>query len=554
MVLCAKDLTKSRFTDSLKGKIWNHLDNDQIDSALYETDLLYAVYLEEGNTTEIIRTKTQRAELLRTAASLDLALAELELLEDLLETTQSSTVKAFYYNRLAAIQFERQEKEAALKAVRISQEYEDLDSGAQWIVYSNFNILGAIYRDREEWGKSIEVLNKTIEAARKIDDKDEMYLALKNLGQMYYRKGDFREAIKAFHQYRSNDFIGLDRANISENYRLLGHSYRALNILDSAYIFLDSAHASTLEGMQEMVNNRTDDYRIAAELNKQKLENEILSTESEKSQLKIIILIVVLIFIISISGVFFKQKQSYKKLNAKQHELNKELELSLAFKNKLIAIVAHDIRNPMASLSGLLHLYNEGLVEKQDLKEMMAKLEASAVSVNFLIENLLNWVLNQKEALKSVSKPFNLSEAVDRTCLEVQSQLRAKDLSLQVYGFKSDELINSDESMLSLVIRNLLSNAIKFSTKGSEVIVSYAKDGSNHHIVIQDFGVGMTKLELENLAEEEVSSQFGTENEKGTGLGLAISKEFLKALGASFEINSEKGKGTEFIILLPLKS
>ena len=184
-------------------------------------------------------------------------------------------------------------------------------------------------------------------------------------------------------------------------------------------------------------------------------------------------------------------------------------------------------------LLSLIHLYNEGVIEKQDLKKMMAKLEASAVSVNFLIENLLNWVLSQKESLKPVYKSFNLSELVTKTCLEVESQLKAKDLSLKVQGFKSEEYINSADSMINLVLRTVISNAIKFSRKGSEVILSYKKDESHHHIIVQDFGIGMTKLEVAKLTEGEISSQFGTGNEKGTGLGLALSKEFLTALGAS---------------------
>ncbi len=64
----------------------------------------------------------------------------------------------------------------------------------------------------------------------------------------------------------------------------------------------------------------------------------------------------------------------------------------------------------------------------------------------------------------------------------------------------------------------------------------------------------MTKLEVAKLTEGEISSQFGTSNEKGTGLGLALSKEFLTALGASYKIVSEKGRGTEFTILLPITS
>ena len=498
----------------------------------------------------MVRTKTNRAEILRSLVSLDLAFEDLMAIQDLVEVMEPSLIQSFYYNRLAAIEFERKNYQATLNAVKKSQDYKGSDA-PDWLKYSNLNLLGAVYRDQEIWEKSVQVLNETYQLSQSLDDKAEMYLALKNLGMTYYRMGNFRSAVETFKLYRSNKFISVDRQNISENFRLLARSYQQLEMLDSAYVFLDSSHQHTLLGMQDIVDKRTDDYRISNELVKQKLENSILIAEGEKSQLRIIMLLAVLIFIVIIAAVLFRQKQDYRKLNTKQQELNKELEASLLFKNKLIAIVAHDIRNPMTSLTGVIHLYNEGFIDKGDLKDMMAKLEASAVSVNFLIENLLNWVLNQKETLKSIMTPIKLSQLIEKSTKEVESQLRSRNLSLQVYGFESDLTLNTDESMLALVIRNVLSNAIKFSKENSAVIVSYKQESSQHLIMIKDFGIGMTKDNLTKLNTGPGDIQYGTNNEKGTGLGLALSKEFLIAIGATLKINSEKGKGTEVCISIP---
>ena len=104
---------------------------------------------------------------------------------------------------------------------------------------------------------------------------------------------------------------------------------------------------------------------------------------------------------------------------------------------------------------------------------------------------------------------------------------------------------------MGLVIRNLLSNAIKFSHEGAEIIVSYTKVESNHHILIKDFGVGMSDEFLKRLSVGMSESSVGTGQEKGTGLGLELSREFLIALNGSLEIRSQKGKGTEVDILIP---
>lgn len=549
--LVAQNDDRKETRDSLYAALSQYLDRNSVDSALATTDYLYQLELKSGTTEGQVRAKIHRAEILRAIASLELAFEALNDVAEQAKSLQPSTVKSYYYNRLAAIEFERKNKKEALKAVKESQHIDSLKN-FKWRIFSNLNILGSIYRDNEQWDKAVETLELTIEKAVEANDTSEMYQAIRNITMAYYRMGAFRKAIDAGFRYQNYTTPAINRNFKSDNFRLIARSYHSLGIYDSAYQFLDSAHKLTLDGLQEMVLKRTDGYRVASELEKQKLENSILVAEQDKAQLRSLMLFVVLFLLILIAFIFYRQKQNYKTLNIKQQELNTELESSLVFKNKLIGIVAHDIRNPLSSLTGMIHLYNEGLVSNADMKDMMSKLEASAVSVNFLIENLLNWVLSQKQALKPNPKSFNLSDLVDKTCLEAEAQLKAKDLSLQVYGFKSDELIESDQSMLSLVIRNLLSNAIKFSNKGSEIIVSYEESESFKTIKIKDFGLGMANELINRLLSEDDSSQSldGTASEKGTGLGIALSKDFLKVINGSLDIKSKEGQGSEILIKL----
>ena len=549
--LYAQKLSAGNLIDSLHQKSDQYFTEGRMDSALVVTDLLYALYAEKGDAQQMVKTKANRAEILRSVVSLDLAYEDLMTVKSLAELLDSSFIKSLYYNRLAAIQFERQNYEEAKIAAMVSRKYQ-ASGKEEWLNYSNLNILGAIYRDEKKWDLAIEVLKKIFKMAKGVDNNSEMYLALKNLGFTYFRMGDYRKAVETFKLYNENPVVGLNRHNISENFRYLARSYEQLGIMDSAFVFLDSAHKHTLEGMQEMVDNRVDDFRITNELNNQKLENTVLVAESDKAKLRFIILITVLLLIVVLAYVFFRQKQNYKKLNAKQQELNEELEASLIFKNKLIAIVAHDIRNPMSSLTGVLHLYNQGMISRDDLKDMMSKLEASAVSVNFLIENLLNWVLNQKEALEPKIDALNLNNLLKKTFLELESQSEAKGLSIKTAGLSEQITLQADESMLNLVIRNICSNAIKFSKQGSEIIITYQLTKDIHLISIKDFGLGMSKEEAKRLMGlEKHASSMGTSNEKGTGLGIALSIDFLKAMQGSLEIKSQVGQGTEVLIKLP---
>jgi two-component system sensor histidine kinase/response regulator len=537
--------------DTLYDKISYHLERLESDSALAVTDIIYNLYSEKENIYELVRVKVRRAEILRSVVSLDLALDNLLEVQRMVECLEPSDVKSYYYNRLAAVQYERKNADEAITAVRESQRIDSLKNYKGRIL-SNLNILGSIYRDRKDWEKSLSILSKTYQKAKEDNDTSEMCLAILNLGITQYRKGDYRDAINSAKIYQNYNSTRLEVQNISDNFRILSRSYWHLGVLDSAYNYLDSADRQTLEKMQEIVEKRTDGYRMSNELDKQRLENSILLAEKENSSSQIFFLALTLIFLILLAIIFYRRKQNYKKLHAEKNALYLESENSLLFKNQLIGIVAHDIRSPMSSLTGLIQLYNEGFVNNADLKSMMSKLEASAVSVNFLLENLLNWVLNQKEALNPKIESVNLSALLEKTILELESQTKAKSLSIQISGLKKDVFVSADEAMLNLVIRNICSNGIKFSKEGSELIISYQETENSKLIIIKDFGVGMTKeFKDKLLMEDSRQSQEGTANERGSGLGISISKDFLSAMNASLDIRSQKGKGTEVLIVLP---
>ena len=107
--------------------------------------------------------------------------------------------------------------------------------------------------------------------------------------------------------------------------------------------------------------------------------------------------------------------------------------------------------------------------------------------------------------------------------------------------------------MVDAVIRNLLSNAIKFTKAGGEVRVKVMEKDDMLYISVKDDGVGM-KEEIKNKLfkiDQHVTTK-GTDQEKGTGLGLILSKEFVEKNGGEIWVETEEGKGSEFIFTLPV--
>ena len=128
---------------------------------------------------------------------------------------------------------------------------------------------------------------------------------------------------------------------------------------------------------------------------------------------------------------------------------------------------------------------------------------------------------------------------------------QTKGISIKVNVTEEAE-INSDKKILKTIIRNLMSNAIKYSRPGDKITISAVEEEDLVKIVISDSGVGMDDDTLENLFSITTNTPLpGTLNEKGSGFGLVLCKEFIEKLGGKIWVESEKGKGSDFIFTIP---
>lgn len=539
------------YTDSLKDLMYATLDRGHIDSSLEFNTALIRYYRDKGEDYEYVRQNINRAEILRMIGGREEALRVLESVEELCLSLPLSTVRSSFYNRKAAILHESKEHIAALDAVHESQRIDSI-KGYQWRLSSNLMLEGALYRDLFEFEKARDVLLEAYELALAENDTDELASAAYNLTLLSARLERFEDAVRYGRNYLGYGPHYEVSITYGDVIHLVAQSYEQLGRWDSAFYFLDSVYGIRMRRMQQIIDDNADKYKVVNQLEKERLENSVLQSEQDQSHLQLLILVLAVIVAILLIHFANKQRLHYKKLNSKQEDFNRELQESLEFKNKLISIVAHDIRNPMASLKGLIHVYNEGLVDERDLRHMMGGLEATVANVDLLLENLLNWVRTQSESLQAYREEIQIRTLVHTAISEAQAQLKAKNIHVSLMEMGEGDVVMSDPNFVSFALRNILSNAIKFSEENSTITISCSHSEDMDCLEIRDYGRGMNADTLERLRANNISrSGNGTGNEKGTGLGIGLSMEFLEKVGGMLEIDSELGEGTRVRICLP---
>jgi len=549
-LLSAQNLSDP-IADSLQAEINRHLDKGSLDSALMINAEMIRYMERIGDDYNFVRHHVNRAEVIRMMGGLAEAQRILEDVEDLNQSLPLSTVRSTFYNRKAAILHESKQFDKALIAVKESQRIDSIQN-YKWRLFSNLIIEGAIYRDQKQFEKAFKTMQKVKVLALEVKDSTELASAYYNLTILAYRLDDQKAVIHNGRQFMRYATSVNRNVSYGDMLHFVARAYEQLGQYDSAFFFGDSAYGIRMQHMQIMLKENNRKAEIMNDLEKERLQNERLSIERDQNRLQIFVLFLAVAIAVLLIYFANRQRVQYKKLNEQQEQYNRELEESLDFKNKLISIVAHDIRNPLASLRGLIGVYNQGLVEEGEIKPMMKGLEASVVNVDLLLENLLNWVRTQSESLEPQIEEIDLVQLAKNAEEEGQAQISAKAIQLEFENLTERIPLKSDPNYISFALRNVLSNAIKYSEKEGRIILRFQRKEEGYCLEVQDFGKGMNSETLAKLrAKLNTRSILGTGKERGTGLGLSMSASFLSLIGGRLEFESELGEGTVVRLCIP---
>ena len=242
---------------------------------------------------------------------------------------------------------------------------------------------------------------------------------------------------------------------------------------------------------------------------------------------------------------------------AKRIILNKteELQHTIAGRDKLYSVIAHDLRSPMGSIKMVLNMMILNLpVEKigSEMYELLTMANQTTEDVFSLLDNLLKWTKSQIGKLNVVYQDIDMVEVTEGV-IEIFSMVaELKKISIRLKTPSKLE-VYADIDMIKTVIRNLLSNAIKFSNEGAEVVVSLAEEDGMAIVSVKDSGCGIDEENQRKLLHTDTHfSTFGTNNEEGSGLGLLLCKDFVIKNGGKLWFTSKKGEGSTFSFSIPL--
>lgn len=233
-----------------------------------------------------------------------------------------------------------------------------------------------------------------------------------------------------------------------------------------------------------------------------------------------------------------------------------ELQRTIAGRDKLYSVIAHDLRSPMGSIKMVLNMLILNLPAEKigiEMYELLTMANQTTEDVFSLLDNLLKWTKSQIGKLNVVYQDVDLVEVTDGV-IEIFSMV-ASLKKIRIHEMKPEKMmVNADIDMLKTVVRNLLSNAIKFSKENSEVLVKMEEVDGMAVVSVQDYGCGISEEGQKKLLHTDTHfSTFGTNNEEGSGLGLLLCKDFVVKNGGKLWFTSKEGEGSIFSFSIPVK-
>lgn len=260
----------------------------------------------------------------------------------------------------------------------------------------------------------------------------------------------------------------------------------------------------------------------------------------------------VVIFAIILAVAFFiliqnQFKEQLKVQNENLEKINEE-------KSDLMSIVAHDLKNPLTQIKGLvsiLELSNTQLNQEQ--KQLIDKIKSVTDNQHKQISGLLDAGNIESSFEESQLEKVPVRKILETVLDEMLAQAIAKGIRLTyVKDAKRNLTINGREVWFHKIIANLVSNAIKYSNSSTEIVIEVKSKEDSVIIIVKDQGLGFSKDELKHVFEKNKTlSAMPTANESSSGLGLYIVKKYVDQMNGTVTVESEEGKGSTFYVTLP---
>ncbi|MDX9845710.1 MAG: tetratricopeptide repeat-containing sensor histidine kinase [Tenuifilaceae bacterium] len=501
----------------------------------------------------------------------------------LINYSNSPRIVGIIINNIGHVNFRKKNYDRALEFFYQAYEHNKRNNDQRGESNSLSNI-GLVYHIRGDYAKGLEYHLQAYELGRNLNDKFGLVNTLRNISESYLK---LNRDVDATNYALRSLLLAQELNSIAEELNtsgLLARIYEKRGRFKEAanYYKIESTLKDSLFNIQN--SEAIGKIQAAYEIDNQIKENEFLRKEQNVNFQKIriqrisLILSVLLLFLVIVLMVFIilanrRIKQAVEQLTRKNEEAteqketiqqkvkaldekNSELQSSNSIKNKLISVIAHDLKNPFNSISGYSELLVSNFREytNDEVENFLGIIHDSAIKGNMLLDNLLQWSRLQTSSIQFLPVEHPLYRIVNDELFFATQKAKEKNIEI-LNEIQEDLVVYADSNMLKTVIRNLVSNALKFTPEGGTICIVAKKEVASLLISVSDSGMGIEPHIKEKLFTGEAGvTTASTSGEKGTGLGLMICRDFIKKHGGEIWVESKPGHGATFFFRLPNKA
>ncbi len=397
-----------------------------------------------------------------------------------------------------------------------------------------------------------EVL-EAVEMLRPLGDTYGIADLLNQLGKIYLKMGDFeratlrvKEALEIAQEAQLMEQARDASQILSELYEALGDYELALEH-DRRFIgYKDSIQNADM--IRQLANQRT-----TYEVGLKQAELDVANAEKQTQQYFLIIIAAFTILVLVVTLIVYRNFLDKKRVNKQLEEQKQALEDLNNTKDRFFSIISHDLRGPVQAFHGVSRIIKFMVQQKQteQLEELAEHIDDSADRLSTLLDNLLNWAVQQQGQIPYIPEKLDMSELCHDLVMTFQNMADGKSIEIR-YSVPRELFSWSDRNTTMTIFRNLLNNALKFTPGGGKVNFRAELQGDQVVAFVEDSGVGIPTAKMEDLFKMKAKkSTWGTSGEKGLGLGLQLVKEFVDMNQGQIEVDSQEGKGTTFKVTLP---
>ncbi|GAA3969516.1 signal transduction histidine kinase [Mucilaginibacter dorajii] len=457
---------------------------------------------------------------------------------------------------------------ASLKALTFDRVAKD--DGEINIIYTR---LGSIYKFKNQMSKATAYNDSAFRMSFKTSNKRLRAKMYVEYADVYNQLKQYDKAITfAQKGVALSDSIGL-MDGISGAYRAMMFAFEQKKDLGNALIYqkkysqaLDKLNTADKIRNTELIQNY---FALNARLN----EIAVMEQKAREDKARInfqnalivtlIISLAVVLLALYITWYNYKQKKQLNNKLRRQHEallvqkdLIEDQSENLAtvnkLKDKLLAVIGHDLRTPFANLRNIIGLFEDNSLDLEDVHGLMRKMEPVIKGGELTLNNLLEWAGSQIRGINVSPAAIDINLIGDEMAQTYNYQLLQKDIKFQNMAI-TGHCVKADEKHVKVVIGNLISNAIKFTDDNGTITLSSAVINTELVISINDTGKGIAGDQLTKLFNlNSHFTQSGTMGEVGTGIGLFLCKELVEFNGGRLWVTSVLNQGSTFSFSLPL--